>query len=132
MSATVYLLVPALFCQSPDDVKSQPRDLPAVGEVESFQWKSRVLLVRSAREDARLLEFARMWSGTKNLLGAEERHLLLLWAPAEGAGDFGISLIGKDGGMKNEWKEPASPADVFSLIDAMPMRREEMREESVR
>ena len=132
MSATVYLLVPALFCQIPENPDESIRELPAVGEVESFQWNNRVLLVHADRDDERLLAFARLWADTNCLLGAEERHLLLLWVPADCEGGFRISLIGKDGGVKNEWREPATPTEVFSLIDAMPMRREEMREESVR
>ncbi len=41
----------------------------------------------------------------------------------------GISLIGLDGGVKARWYTPVSNAELFGLIDAMPMRAREMRQE---
>ena len=41
--------------------------------------------------------------------------------------DFVFILIGKDGRVKLRAKEPVSSEDLFSLIDGMPMRKEEMR-----
>ena len=40
-----------------------------------------------------------------------------------------VVLIGKDGGVKARWSEPVSPSAVFDLVDAMPMRMREMRED---
>lgn len=45
---------------------------------------------------------------------------------------FTVVLVGKDGGEKFRWQEPAAPKDLFDRIDVMPMRRREMREGSVR
>ncbi len=47
----------------------------------------------------------------------------------DAATPFTALLIGKDGGVK--WREtrPADPAELFGLIDTMPMRRAEMREQ---
>jgi hypothetical protein len=42
--------------------------------------------------------------------------------------EFEIILIGKDGGVKLRSKTPISLEELFSLIDAMPMRRQEMRD----
>jgi hypothetical protein len=39
-----------------------------------------------------------------------------------------IVLIGKDGSVKASWNEIVDPIIVFEIIDAMPMRRQEMRE----
>ncbi|MEM1036857.1 MAG: DUF4174 domain-containing protein [Pseudomonadota bacterium] len=39
----------------------------------------------------------------------------------------GVHLIGKDTGLKKTWRTPVSNSDVFALIDAMPMRSQEMR-----
>ena len=44
------------------------------------------------------------------------------------AHDFEMILIGKDTGVKARWKNDFSQEDLFSRIDAMPMRRFEMRE----
>lgn len=40
---------------------------------------------------------------------------------------FRVVLVGKDGGQKLMQKEAASAPALFGLIDAMPMRRQEMR-----
>jgi len=37
-----------------------------------------------------------------------------------------LTLIGKDGGVKARWDEPISNEDLFTIIDAMPMRQSEM------
>lgn len=42
------------------------------------------------------------------------------------ADPFQIALVGKDGGVKETWTEVVTPAQVFELIDAMPMRRREL------
>ena len=41
-------------------------------------------------------------------------------------GGFRIVLVGKDGGIKLEQEEVLDPETLFSLIDGMPMRRNEM------
>lgn len=37
-------------------------------------------------------------------------------------------LIGLDGGVKARWDFPPTPEDVFTAIDAMPMRQRELRD----
>ncbi len=39
-------------------------------------------------------------------------------------------LIGKDGGVKETYRRPVDPAQLFGLIDKMPMRKIEMRRKS--
>ena len=41
---------------------------------------------------------------------------------------FCVILVGKDGGEKLRRYEPVDLQEIFALIDAMPMRRREMRE----
>jgi hypothetical protein len=41
--------------------------------------------------------------------------------------DFRATLIGKDGGVKARWEQPVSLAELYGVIDVMPMRRREMR-----
>ncbi len=36
-------------------------------------------------------------------------------------------LIGKDGGVKETYRHPVDPTQLFGLVDKMPMRRIEMR-----
>jgi len=45
-------------------------------------------------------------------------------------GQFTCILVGKDGGTKLRRHAPVKLEEVFDLIDAMPMRREEMRQKS--
>ena len=40
-----------------------------------------------------------------------------------------VALIGKDGGVKLRDEAMVSNEDLFALIDSMPMRRQEMREQ---
>lgn len=45
-------------------------------------------------------------------------------------GEFKVILIGKDGGVKLKREDNTNLEDIFSLIDSMPMRQEEMRQKS--
>jgi len=46
--------------------------------------------------------------------------------------EFTVILIGKDGGIKLNRQDQTRLEDVFALIDAMPMRQEEMRQKKRR
>ena len=48
------------------------------------------------------------------------------------AGRFQAVLVGKDGGVKHRWSAIVEPAEIFGLIDAMPMRIREMQEDDER
>ena len=53
--------------------------------------------------------------------------------PAAGGDDrFQAVLVGKDGGVKHRWSAIVEPAEIFGLIDAMPMRIREMQENDER
>ncbi len=43
-------------------------------------------------------------------------------------GKFAVVLIGKDGGEKERYDAPVDTETLFGVIDAMPMRQEEMKE----
>lgn len=45
------------------------------------------------------------------------------------ASDYAVVLVGKDGGVKLRQNAPVSLNELFELIDAMPMRQEEMRKQ---
>jgi len=45
-------------------------------------------------------------------------------------GEFAVLLVGKDGGIKLNRQNETRLEDIFALIDAMPMRQEEMRQKS--
>ena len=64
--------------------------------------------------DIKVLREARPGSALRKALGVSARG-------------FAVVLVGKDGGVKKVWREPVDPKTIFTVIDAMPMRREEMK-----
>ena len=42
-----------------------------------------------------------------------------------------VILVGKDGTEKGRWQRVVQPEEFFALIDAMPMRKREIEEQSV-
>lgn len=104
-----------------------------------YENKSRVLaVVAPDASDARYKEQRTLYDAMKS--GARERDLV--WIEALGhtlqaqalrtrfgveASEFRAVLIGKDGGEKLKSDTPIGAKDLFSLIDGMPMRQEEMR-----
>lgn len=103
-----------------------------------YHWKARVLLVVApGSADPKLLRQRAIFHAMK--AGAGERDLALV----EAIGDsrqaaalrarFGLDLgfnavlVGKDGGDKLASSEPLGAEQLFPLIDAMPMRQEELK-----
>lgn len=64
--------------------------------------------------DIKVLRDAEPGSGLRKSLGVER------------AG-FAVVLVGKDGGVKKVWRDVVDPKRIFTIIDQMPMRRQEMR-----
>lgn len=119
-------------------------------DLEAFQWKNRIILVFAptsnsdaykgqmqefeGQEDGildrdliilELFEDGESRQGSKSL---SERVAPQLRRQFEvGEGDFVLILIGKDGTVKLRSNRPVAASKLFGLIDAMPMRQEEMR-----
>jgi hypothetical protein len=119
--------------------------------LDDFRWEARPLLVFAASADDDPYEEQRL-ALSRNLGGLSERDMAVFLMPGDrpptilvGAGpaqdpgpalrkaydvapaDFVVILVGKDGGEKRRWTSPVAPDEIFTLIDAMPMRRDEMR-----
>jgi hypothetical protein len=136
----IFLGITTLFSISP--LQADP--------LEKFTWENRLLLVFALSAEDPLLQRQRQ-SMADRKSGIEERQMRLveistadtvlvdgridqaldasrLRRAYEVAPDrFAIILIGKDGGEKGRWTNPVRLDEVFDLIDAMPMRQEEMR-----
>jgi hypothetical protein len=124
----------------------------AASPLADLRWSKRILLVFAAPDDPMLDEQTKLLSAlprddiagrdllvllvppdgtTSTLFGTPERSLPS--APLRAAYDvangssFTALLLGKDGGSKWRENRPARAAELFELIDAMPMRRQEMR-----
>ena len=120
-------------------------------DLEKYQWENRLLLVFSpSSSDAEFVTFNRQMNETS--AGVAERDLVvfrvfevedsrvgdqpLSLAGAEqlrrrfnvDPGRFTVVLIGKDGGVKMTRNGETELQEIFNRIDAMPMRRREMRE----
>lgn len=118
-------------------------------DLEDYEWKKRLLLIFAPAANHPSFKIQRKRMKDKSPETAE-RDLMVVdvfetgESHAEGvaldektsaslrdrfkieAGQFVVLLIGKDGTEKFRGREPVAPTDIFSLIDSMPMRREEM------
>jgi len=118
--------------------------------LERLRWSARVLLVLTPRlDDPRAIALREALA--RRACQARERDLVLMQIPAAGPasleseplpsqeatqirdrfrhGDspFQVLLLGKDGGVKQRENHVPDLDAMFALIDAMPMRRSEMR-----
>ena len=106
----------------------------AQNPAEAYRWEKRVLVF--CAEEAQLRQQKALFA--QESAACEERDLLLLYLQVGSAQarlwqqywalqpDEGL-LIGKDGSAKLRQKLPLRPAQVFGLIDQMPMRQQEKR-----
>ena len=107
--------------------------------LDAYRWRSRVLVLSAPDPgDARLKAQRAALASARG--GVGERDLVVLEAVGDGAEaaalrerlglparTFRAVLVGKDGGAKLASDEPIPPQRLFATIDAMPMRRNEMR-----
>lgn len=119
-------------------------------ELNEFRWKNRVLLVFSANEDSShltdqkeallrdeaglierdllIFEITKDQEITELLHEKEYRSNTNLWRSYEiSNADITVLLIGKDGTEKLRSTSVLSSKELYAVIDAMPMRRTEMR-----
>ena len=106
-------------------------------DLSSYRYRARVLVVvADDRADPRF-ERQRAWLAGSQV-GRRERRLEVVTIVGDGAAvrralgippgaGFRVLLLGLDGGVKLVRRTPLSIAEVFAAIDAMPMRREELR-----
>jgi len=146
MSRTAHLLAAALV------TGLLPGGAPAAGDdpLRALRWQHRVLLMFApGAADARAADFERMVAA--RACDLDDRDVVVgrvyatgpsrLGDAALGAGAaadirrehavaedaFSVVLLGKDGGAKLRESAVPDPDSVFALIDAMPMRIDEMR-----
>ncbi len=124
-------------------------DKKLMKSLDSYQWKNRLLLIFAPSENSAAYQQQRQLLQGQQA-GLNERDLLIFELLAQGtshvngqnidaeevakirdyfkvsAKDFRVVLVGKDGTAKRYDKSPVSPTAIFTTIDAMPMRRQEM------
>ena len=121
----------------------------AVQSMSNYKWKKRPLVV-FAESDASPLLAEQRQIVARNRSDLNRRDVVVVWVvgrtlstelgtpPSSNAtslrarynvadGEFRAVLVGKDGGEKLSSSKPLSAEKLFATIDAMPMRRDEMR-----
>jgi Domain of unknown function (DUF4174) len=119
--------------------------------LDGYRWQNRLLLVfapdadsalyrrqqemllvaeRGLNERDMVIIFVRDAVSTKGRPAAPVAAVDLRDAYGVLPHEFRVVLIGKDGGVKLRQEEPISVADLFALIDSMPMRKQEKRKRS--
>ncbi|MGD2024380.1 MAG: DUF4174 domain-containing protein [Desulfobacterales bacterium] len=149
MSKTVFLTlaVAVLLSDFSQNAIAEPLDL------RQFQWKNRLLFLFAPNRDHP------MFVSLHNSLSAQQAEVddrdLVIFIILESdpssintqslasdsafslrkqygvnPGEFAVLLVGKDGGIKLKRQDDIRLEEIFALIDAMPMRREEMRQKN--
>ena len=122
-----------------------------ISGLEPYEWENRVLIIfEDAGAKQSWAQESLVMVGDQHF---EERDMVVLRISDEveplvgeaapsidpaalrralGVGDtaFRTVLIGKDGGVKLKSSSPICAATLFNTVDAMPMRRQEMAEQS--
>lgn len=122
--------------------------------LDDYRWNNRILIVIvDELEDHKVSEVSQILADAECAL--QDRDMLVTWIYSEGEGRVGditlsspdvlelrkqfrlprssrliAALVGKDGGVKARYTEWPALAEVFALIDGMPMRRAEMYRDS--
>jgi hypothetical protein len=106
--------------------------------LDEFHWKSRVLVVVAPAGDTAAEAQRRIYESSAG--GISERSIFLTEALDESERSrqirsrlsadgrrFQVFLVGKDGQTAISSDKPLSTDYIFARVDAMPMRRDEMR-----
>lgn len=103
--------------------------------LEQFRWQARPVVVAADPDDPRLAEQLALFEGDAADM-IERRNVVVVDVETGsalrrrlGAEGFMVALIGLDGGVKFRSGDVVAPDRLEALIDAMPMRRREMRED---
>jgi hypothetical protein len=108
----------------------------AESNLQPYKWENRVLLLFGPRDSSELVKQKLILAADP--AGLEERDMMILEPPeTERLQDrfeidpaaFTAILVGKDGGEKLRSDRPVSLSELYGLIDQMPMRRREMRQQ---
>ena len=118
--------------------------------MDSFTWRNRPVLVFTPQADHSLLDEQRQaFAGRSN--GLRDRDIVVIEVAGDSVtvdgrnapnlvadglraryrlrpSDVAVLLVGKDGGVKLRESKALSVQALFEIIDAMPMRRQEMRQ----
>ena len=102
----------------------------------ALKWKARPIVVLSdSLDDPRVSKQIAALDGAKAGIADRSIEVLRETGPHGSLrrqlgikeSGFAVVLVGKDGGVKSVWREPVDPKQIFTVIDRMPMRQDEMK-----
>lgn len=108
-------------------------------DLERYRWKNRlVLIIQDLSSEEAANNQLTLFKKEESAL--QERAILVLLATPKQATQWksrfgleetfnGVLLIGKDGRLKFSDSFPIKPETIFTLIDGMPMRKAEIRQQ---
>ena len=95
----------------------------ALPDLAAHQWKHRVLIIDTpSMQSAPYLQQISTFDAAAASL--KERDLQVITQTSAPA--FRVRLVGKDGGVKLDRDTPMTTEALFTIIDAMPMRQDEL------
>ncbi len=120
-------------------------------DLSVYQWRNRLLIAAApSPDDPSMQAFRARWQHRESEIADRDLLVFHLYEDRPGrvgkttiapqvaetlrreldipAGTFTLLLIGKDGASKLRAAEPVRPEEIFGRIDAMPMRRQEIRQ----
>ena len=95
----------------------------ALPDLAAHQWKHWVLIIDTpSMQSAPYLQQISAFDAAA--AGLKERDLQVITQTSAPA--FRVRLVGKDGGVKLDRDTPMTTEALFTIIDAMPMRQDEL------
>jgi len=95
----------------------------ALPDLAAHQWKHRVLIIDTPSMQSTLY-LQQISAFDAAVASLKERDLQVITQTSAPA--FRVRLVGKDGGVKLDRDTPMTTDALFALIDAMPMRQDEL------
>lgn len=117
-------------------------ETPLWEKMETMRWKNRVVVMYSPKPDAQELLKQKQFLANKTAEIQDRDMVIVTCVGSTLSGEdtnyiqqhfnhnistFGVWLVGKDGGTKHSSTEPVTAEKFFGMIDAMPMRRSEIK-----
>jgi len=150
VNSVIRAVAPAIIAVVAVSAGASESEVGSAVDLRQYQWKNRILLVFAPTQGEPLFQ-ALHESVAARRADVEDRDLVVfevlengpsfqdgeILDPAEArtlrerfrvpGWVFSVILVGKDGGVKLERQDRTSLEEIFAVIDAMPMRQQEMR-----
>ena len=108
--------------------------------LSNYLWENRLLIISLEKGNIEIKNFTEEFI-QKNQCEFDDRNLKVIFfenyknsnyqCPSYITGNFGFWLVGYDGGVKLFSKDASILKNIFSTIDGMPMRKDEMSSKSI-